>query len=128
MREGATRFRKEQDMHDEHGANVCLSSLMIGAFAGAGLALLMAPRSGTETRQLVSDKVREGADYARDLASRATDKGRHLVQSATEKGREAVQTATERGREALQTATERGREAVDTAGEYASTSADYRGV
>ncbi len=76
-------------MHDHEGS-VCLSSLVIGALAGAGLALLVAPRSGSEARQIVSGKVREGADRARDVASRAKEKGRQLAEAAAEKGRETV--------------------------------------
>ncbi len=84
-------------MHDHEGG-VCLSSLVIGALAGAGLALLVAPRSGSETRHMVSSKVREGADRARDVASRAKEKGRQLAETAAEKGRETVESAaTERG-------------------------------
>ena len=77
----------------DHESNVCLSSLVIGALAGAGLALLLAPRSGPETREIVSGRVREGADRARDVASRAKEKGRQLAEAAAEKGREAVESA-----------------------------------
>ncbi len=68
-------------MHDHEGS-VCLSSLVIGALAGAGLALLMAPRSGSETRHVASGKVREGADRARNVAYRAKEKGRRLAEAA----------------------------------------------
>jgi gas vesicle protein len=79
----------ESTVH-EHETNTCLSSLLIGAFAGAGLALLLAPRPGSETRQLVSRKVREGADYARDLTFRAKERGRQLAEAAAEKSGHTV--------------------------------------
>ena len=102
-------------MHDHEGS-VCLSSLVMGALAGAGLALLVAPRSGSETRQIVSGKVREGADRARDVASRAKEKGRQLAEAAAERGREAVEEATgEQG------------EAAPPASGYPSSAA-YRGL
>jgi gas vesicle protein len=75
----------------EHESSVCLSSLVIGALAGAGLALLVAPRAGAETRRLLSEGVREGTDRARDLAARAKEQGRRWAEAAAEKGREAAE-------------------------------------
>jgi gas vesicle protein len=102
-------------VHDHEGS-VCLSSLVIGALAGAGLALLVAPRSGPVTRQVFTGKVREGADRARDVASRAKEKGRRLAEAAAERGCEAVErVAGEEGN------------AAAPASDYASI-ADYRGL
>jgi gas vesicle protein len=70
----------------DHGSSVSLSSLVIGALAGAGVALLMATRAASATRPLVSGKVRGGTEHARVLASRAKEKGRHLAQAAAEQG------------------------------------------
>jgi gas vesicle protein len=78
-------------VHDHEGS-VCLSSLVIGALAGAGLALLVAPRRGSETRQILSGRVRGSADHARHVASRAKEKGRRLAEAAAEKGREAAES------------------------------------
>jgi gas vesicle protein len=38
-----------------------LSSFALGAVAGAAVALLYAPRSGDETRQIMREKIRRGA-------------------------------------------------------------------
>jgi gas vesicle protein len=77
----------------DHEGSVCLSSLVIGVLAGAGISLLLAPRSGAETRRMLSGKVHESADRARDVASRAKEKGRQLAEAAAEKGREALESA-----------------------------------
>lgn len=50
-----------------------LAAFAIGALAGAGIALLYAPRSGKETRQLIADKGCELKGKATDALSDAKD-------------------------------------------------------
>jgi gas vesicle protein len=78
------------------GAGSVMLAFLVGAVAGAAVALLYAPATGRETRELLSDKAREG----RDRASEAAARGREAIL----RGREAVTTAVERGREAYQAA------------------------
>jgi gas vesicle protein len=59
--------------------------LAIGALAGAGLALILAPQSGEETRDLLRAKAREAGERARDGAGDANDllaRGRRIVEEA----------------------------------------------
>ena len=42
------------------------AGLILGALVGAGLALLMAPQSGAETRRTLTRRARRLADDARD--------------------------------------------------------------
>lgn len=80
-----------------------LSSFLLGLGVGVGLGMLFAPKSGSETRQLIKEKAGEGTDY---LKQRGTD----IKQTASEwveKGKEAlgrqkdnIADAVEAGRQA----------------------------
>ncbi|HZR23979.1 MAG TPA: YtxH domain-containing protein [Vicinamibacterales bacterium] len=81
---------------DGAGAGSILLSFLLGAVAGAAVALLYAPQSGRETREFLGEKAREGRDRAADAAA----KGREIINQ----GRDTITTAIERGREAYQQA------------------------
>jgi len=78
------------------GAGSVMLAFLVGAVAGAAVALLYAPAAGSETREFLGEKVREGKDLAADAAA----KGREVVNQ----GRETLTTAIEKGREAYQQA------------------------
>ena len=78
------------------GAGSVMLAFLVGAVAGAAVALLYAPAPGSETREFLGEKVREGKDLAADAAA----KGREVVNQ----GRETLTTAIEKGREAYQQA------------------------
>ncbi len=54
------------------GAGTVLLAFLVGALAGAAVALLYAPASGRETREYLSDRAREGARKATELYEQAT--------------------------------------------------------
>ena len=78
------------------GAGTVMLAFLLGAVAGAAVALLHAPAPGNETREFLGAKAREGRDRAADAAV----KGREIIKE----GRETLATAIERGREAYQQA------------------------
>ena len=78
------------------GAGTVLLAFLVGAVAGAAVALLYAPATGRETREYLGEKAREGRDKANTLA----EKGREVFNE----GRETLTTAIDRGREAYQQA------------------------
>jgi hypothetical protein len=51
--------------------------LGVGAAVGVGLGLLLAPRTGHETRQ----RLRDGASHLRDKARVAADRAKHQISS-----------------------------------------------
>jgi gas vesicle protein len=82
------------------GGGTVMLAFLVGAIAGAAVALLFAPASGEETREYLGQKAREGRAKARD----AVDQGRDYYQ----RQRETLTSAVDRGREAFQQARERG--------------------
>jgi gas vesicle protein len=85
-------------------------AFILGGLTGAALAILYAPRSGRETREMLSEKLREGAERGRELKDQAAVKGRELYEEATdfvEKQRESMEKRKER----LAAAIEAGRQA-----------------
>ena len=78
------------------GAGTVLLAFLVGAVAGAAVALLYAPAAGPETRELLGEKAREG----RKRVAEAAAKGRQVI----DQGKETLATAVERGREAYQQA------------------------
>jgi gas vesicle protein len=95
---------------DDRGTSGILLSFMIGALSGAALAILFAPRSGRETRELLGERLRETADRSRKLGEQALEKGREIADDASgyvERQREAL----ERRRDRLAAAVEAGRQA-----------------
>jgi len=82
------------------GAGSILLAFLLGAVAGAAVALLYAPQSGRETRDFLGERADEARRRAADAAATAAAKGR----DALNQGRDTLNTAIERGREAYQQA------------------------
>ena len=77
-------------------------SFIIGMGAGVAAAMLFAPRSGEETRQMISDKVQEGkrvaqdrANDLRDMANDAAQRGKDVLNRHKNAATAAAQAATE---------------------------------
>lgn len=79
------------------------SSFLLGLGVGVGIGMLLAPKSGSETREFIKNKAGEGADYLKQ-------RGGDIRQTASEwvdKGKEAIH----RQRENLGDAVDAGRQA-----------------
>jgi gas vesicle protein len=62
-----------------------ITGLVLGGIAGAALAMILAPQTGEETRDLLVAKAREAGERARDTAGDANDllaRGRQIVAEA----------------------------------------------
>jgi gas vesicle protein len=76
---------------DSTGGTV-LMAFVLGAVAGAAVALLWAPAAGEDTRR----RIREKADEARERANEVARQGREFI----DRQRETFSTALDRGKEA----------------------------
>jgi len=90
-------------MSEEASAGEKMLYLMLGAMIGAATALLLAPRSGIETRKLLASKAREGADLVasrtKTVAGKTSDyveRGKELLQQQ----RDQLAAALEAGKQA----------------------------
>ncbi len=88
---------------ESYGAGPLIFSFFLGGLIGAGVALLLAPKPGRETRE----KIKEFAGEAREKAEEVIDQVKGKVTTAVEKGKELyeekksiVATAIEAGKEA----------------------------
>ena len=98
-------------MKDEgFGSGSLLLSFLLGGVVGAGLALLVAPQAGEETRRKIKeladdikDKTNEYINETREKVTAAADEGRgyydekkSLVKAAIEAGKDAYEREKEK--------------------------------
>jgi len=93
-----------------YGSGSLLLSFLLGGVVGAGMALLLAPQSGSETRrkirELADDIKATGGDYvneANERISKAMDEGKgyyeekkSLIKSAIDAGKDAYEREKEK--------------------------------
>ena len=77
-----------------------LTALLVGAAAGATVALLFAPQSGTKTRRQLrrgfedaSDRIRDVAGTVGDHAGRYVERGKNVVEMVADMGSSAYTAA-----------------------------------
>lgn len=94
-------------MSDEKGISTgtVLLSFVAGAAVGAGLALLYAPKSGTEMRETIADLAEDAVDKIKEYTKEAQQK----IKTAIDEGKDTIAekksilaSAIEAGREAMQ--------------------------
>jgi gas vesicle protein len=88
-----------------YSAGSLILGFFIGGLVGAGVALLLAPQPGRETRQ----KIKELADEAKEKAAKYAEEVKGQVTSTVGKGKEILEekkslvtAAVEAGKEAYQ--------------------------
>jgi gas vesicle protein len=84
--------KKEESMASDNGGGNFLAGFLVGAALGAIAALLLAPKSGKELRESLSEEGKR-------LRDRAVDEGRRFVEKAEVP--EAVRKAAKSVKEAL---------------------------
>jgi len=98
--------------HDDGagGASGVILSFLVGALTGAAAAVLLAPRSGRETREILGEKLRDASDQGRQLSEQAAQKSRQALDDASgyvdkqrgalEKRRDRLAAAVDAGKQA----------------------------
>ena len=79
------------DFNDIDKSPAKIGPLMMGAMLGAGIALLLAPAHGRDTRRVVGHKVKQFGSNAKNVLSRArggVDDVKNDARSAIDKGRQ----------------------------------------
>jgi gas vesicle protein len=97
--------------HDKDGqdsqAGTVFVAFIVGAIAGAAVALLWAPAAGAETRRKLGDALGEGSEKAADAARQ----GREFLKQQREQFAAAVEKGVEKGKDAF----EKGKDAFEQA-------------
>ena len=85
-----------------------IGCFLAGVGVGGVVALLLAPRSGEQTRKLIAKKAGDGKDYVaskgrelKDQAAELVDKGRDLVNKQREKLADVLGAGKEAARNTL---------------------------
>src|SRR4051794_10427221 len=80
-----------------------LSAFLLGLGVGVGVGMLLAPKSGEETRELIKNKAGEGTDYLKqrstaikDSASQWVDRGKDVLN----RQKDTLADAVEAGKQA----------------------------
>lgn len=115
-------------MEENNGFGYFLLGLGLGVAAG----VLLAPKSGAETRDLLVSKAGEGTDYLRARAEDSKEylkqRGSHIADSASEiveKGK----TAVNKRKETLNAAVEAGKQAYrEAVGSFGTQTGGGEGV
>jgi gas vesicle protein len=98
--------------HDQPDTTGYLGWFLFGAGLGAAAALLLAPKSGRETRDLLAEKSTELARKAQDLATEAQGQASEWL----DKSRELFEEQTQRLRSAFDAGKQSMREEIDRQG------------
>ncbi len=95
-----------------------IGTLLIGVAIGAGIALLLAPRSGADTRRMIESRARRAGDRVRNVATDVADNVTSQVNGVRDRVTERVGAA----RRAVRRGQDQVLDAVD-AGRYAASEA-----
>ncbi|MBN1567282.1 MAG: YtxH domain-containing protein [Acidobacteria bacterium] len=90
-------------MSEQSSAGEKALYFMLGAMIGAATALLLAPRSGMETRKLIMTKARDGADVVSNRAKTVADKTSEYIgrgKGLLQQQKDSLTAAFEAGKQA----------------------------
>jgi gas vesicle protein len=104
-----------EDHMDKNG----LSSFLMGLGVGVAIGMLFAPKSGSETRDLIKNKAGEGTDFLKQRgtefkqsAAEWVDKGKQSATEWVDKGKDALRGQKENLADAMEAGKQAYRDAV----------------
>ena len=96
------------DFNDSGHSSASITPFVLGVALGAGIALLLAPAHGRDTRKRVGSTMKKWGDGARQAITRTRDnlnEIKHDAQSAIDKGRQEYMRTRESGTRSTQSPT-----------------------
>lgn len=84
-----------------------ITAFALGSLIGAGIALLMAPQSGYETRQMIRDKSNEFKGMATARLEDTREKANQAMEDVREKTIETAESIRNRGKRIAEKASQR---------------------
>src|SRR6476619_7279570 len=85
--------------NDNDNTTTRLTYLLIGGGIGAVIALLFAPKSGTELREDIADVTRKGIEKSKETAAQLQERAGEYYEVGRERASELYQTAQEKAGE-----------------------------
>jgi gas vesicle protein len=98
------RRRKEEGEMAAKQWQSTASGVLIGLGVGVGLGILLAPKSGKDTRDQIADTVKDGIDGALAQGEHFTRRAQHRLEEARQRVKDAAEAAEQAYRDAQQTA------------------------
>ena len=100
MKNRKHQYEYEHEMqHATRSGMSVVTGLLVGGLIGAGVALLMAPRSGEETRAEIRDKAMEYRDRTRDVVNETVSQARSKADELKEGVMEKADDLKRRGKQ-----------------------------
>jgi gas vesicle protein len=100
MKNRKHQYEYEHEMqHATRSGMSVVTGLLVGGLIGAGVALLMAPRSGEETRAEIRDKAMEYRDRTKDVVNETVSQARSKADELKEGVLEKAEDLKRRGKQ-----------------------------
>jgi gas vesicle protein len=115
MKDRKHQYEYEHDMqHATRSGPSVVTGLLIGGLIGAGVALLMAPRSGEETRAEIRSKAMEYRDRTKDVVNETVSQARSKADEVKEGVLEKAEDLKRRGKQTASQQLDRMAQAAET--------------
>ena len=108
------KTHQQELKHTKSAAKPVLSGFLVGSVIGAATALLLAPRSGEETRAGIRDKTIELRDQATETVKDKVSQAKAKVSDVKDNVREKVDGLKQRGKYTINQQLDRVSEAAET--------------